>query len=88
MSVEFEENSLSRNQSSRILYSQIAPGNRVPKIVTALVRSGIVKTESHANYILIGFFFCSILLSLFLVYTTTNPETAQQTRRNLINSTY
>lgn len=88
MSVEFEENDLSRNASSHILYSKIAPGNRVPKIVTAMMKSGIVRTESQANYIIIAFFFFAIALSLYLVYTTSNPETAQQARRNLINSTY
>ncbi len=60
MSVEFndESNQISQRRSSE--------NNRPPKLVTWLLKIGVAKNESQANYVLIGVAIVAFILSFYL----------------------
>jgi hypothetical protein len=62
MPVEFNEES---NQN-RVLYGRFAQSSQAPKLVTWLLKIGIVKSESQANYVLIGIAVVAFAWSIYL----------------------
>jgi hypothetical protein len=61
MSVEFED----EQNEARVLYSRFMPSNQLPKLVGWVIRTGIVKNETQANYFLIGLMFIALLTSFY-----------------------
>ena len=73
MPVEFNEE---QNQN-RVLYGRFAQSSQAPKLVTWLLKIGIAKNETQANYILIGVAVVSIVLA---IYITLSKETDTEIR--------
>jgi hypothetical protein len=61
MSVEFEE----EQAQSHVLYSRFMPSNQLPKLVGWVIKSGVVKNETQANYFLIGLAFVALISSFY-----------------------
>jgi hypothetical protein len=62
MSVEFNDES---NQN-KVLYGRFAQSSQAPKLVTWLLKIGIVKNESQANFVLINIAIISIILAIYI----------------------
>ena len=70
MPVEFNDE---QNQN-RVLYGRFAQSNQAPKLVTWLLKIGIAKNESQANYILIGIAVISVILAIYIPTTKNRTE--------------
>jgi hypothetical protein len=71
MPVEFNDES---NQNN-VLYGRFAQSSQAPKLVTWLLKIGIVKNETQANYVLIGIAALSIILAICIpIYRNKTPE--------------
>lgn len=70
MPVEFNDE---QNQN-RVLYGRFAQSSQAPKLVTWLLKIGIAKNETQANYILIGVAIIA-LISSFYIFFRSNADT-------------
>jgi len=62
--VQFEENNFSG--ADRFA----AASNQSPMLVKLLLKTGLVKDEKRANYVLIGIAVCAVLLTLFVIHSS------------------
>lgn len=60
-----EENNLDSSFTSRTILG--APAS--PKMVKALLKTGIVKNEKHAGYLLLGIAVVCFILAIYISYT-------------------
>ncbi len=86
MSVEFQEEQVSAAEK-HILYSRFESSNKVPKIINALIKSGVVKNERQANIFLLCSIFVILLLSVFLIIKTNSSSTLENSRSITIQNT-
>lgn len=70
MSVEFED----EQTEARVLYSRFMPSNQLPKLVGWVIKTGVVKNETQANYFLIGIMFVFLLSSFYFWGNILIPE--------------
>jgi len=61
MSVEFED----EQNEARVLYSRFMPSAQLPKLVGWVIKTGVVKNETQANYFLIGLAFVALISSFY-----------------------
>jgi len=83
MPVEFNDE---QNQN-RVLYGRLAQSNQAPKLVTWLLKIGIAKNETQANYILIGIAVIALISSIYLLFrsnsdTRPTPGSFEQVRES------
>lgn len=64
MPVEFNDES---NQN-KVLYGRFAQSSQAPKLVTWLLKIGIAKNETQANYILIGIAVIAFVASFYMFF--------------------
>lgn len=69
MSIEFNDE---QNQN-RVLYGRFAQSNQAPKLVTWLLKIGVAKNETQANYILIGIAVIAFALSFYIFVGENEP---------------
>ncbi len=70
MSVEFED----EQNEARVLYSRFMPSNQLPKLVGWVIKTGVVKNETQANYFLIGLAFIALISSFYFWGDLLIPE--------------
>lgn len=58
--VEFEENNYSDNRFAPV-------SNEPSKLVKLILKTGLVKDEKQASYVLIGIAVCAVLLTFFVI---------------------
>lgn len=73
MGVEFEEGTVSGAANSKIMYSRFQPSDKKPWLVSLLLRTGIIKRESQAIYVLIVFCIVCITASIYIYKTGSKP---------------
>ncbi len=68
--IQFDEENNQHYTSRRIL------GERVqPKMVSTLLKLGVIKSEKQAGYVLLGIAIVAFALSAYLIFTVVLPPT-------------